>query len=288
MDILVMNLLDIIHRQEIPEPWSEGEKIPWDDPKFSRRMLREHLSQDHDAASRRIPIIDQHVRWIHEEILSSKPSKVLDLGCGPGLYTSRLSRLGHECVGIDFSPASITYAIDETRRDNLSCAYVLGDIRQTNFGKGYDLVMMIFGEFNVFHSSDANLVLKKVYNALKPDSHILLEAHTFDAVQNIGSRGSTWYSAESGLFSETPYICLEEHIWNNHIATIRYYIIDAVTGDVTRHASSMQSYTEKEYQTMITKIGFDEVVFYPSMQGKLDENQSYLFVIHARNLTKDQ
>ena len=44
------NLLDLIRREAAPEPWAEGEKIPWDDPGFSRRMLEEHLSQAHDAA----------------------------------------------------------------------------------------------------------------------------------------------------------------------------------------------------------------------------------------------
>ena len=88
-----MNLLDLVRRQPIPEPWAEGQKIPLDDPSFSRRMLREHLSQDHDAASRRFAIIDQHVAWIHHQVLSDRTSRILDLGCGPGLYTSRLSRL---------------------------------------------------------------------------------------------------------------------------------------------------------------------------------------------------
>ena len=54
-----MNLLDLIHRASPPAPWAEGDKIPWNDPDFSRRMLREHLSQAHDAASRRI---DHHRR----------------------------------------------------------------------------------------------------------------------------------------------------------------------------------------------------------------------------------
>jgi hypothetical protein len=43
-----MDLMDIIRRQAVPEPWSEGEKIPWNELGFSRRMLLEHLSQDHD------------------------------------------------------------------------------------------------------------------------------------------------------------------------------------------------------------------------------------------------
>ena len=56
-----MNLLDLLQRTSPPAPWAEGDKIPWHDPDFSRRMLREHLSQAHDAASRRSIIIDEHV-----------------------------------------------------------------------------------------------------------------------------------------------------------------------------------------------------------------------------------
>ena len=28
----------------LPEPWDEGDNIPWNEPGFSRRMLREHLT----------------------------------------------------------------------------------------------------------------------------------------------------------------------------------------------------------------------------------------------------
>ncbi|HHI03179.1 MAG TPA: hypothetical protein ENL22_06630, partial [candidate division Zixibacteria bacterium] len=37
--------------------WDGKYKIPWDDPGFSRRMLQEHLSQDHDLASRKKEMI---------------------------------------------------------------------------------------------------------------------------------------------------------------------------------------------------------------------------------------
>ena len=81
-----MNLIDIITRQSPPKPWAEGEKIPWNDLGFSERMLREHLSQEHDAASRRSAVIDRHVDWIHHTLLTGQPTQLLDLGCGPGLY----------------------------------------------------------------------------------------------------------------------------------------------------------------------------------------------------------
>ena len=48
---------------------SEGEKIPWNDPESSDRMLEYHLTQEHDLASRRFDIIDRHVDWIHNKLI---------------------------------------------------------------------------------------------------------------------------------------------------------------------------------------------------------------------------
>ena len=50
--------------------WNQAYKIPWDDPDFSRRMLAEHLSQEHDLASRKREMIRTQVQWIHEHIRS--------------------------------------------------------------------------------------------------------------------------------------------------------------------------------------------------------------------------
>ncbi len=47
-------LSTIISRTSNPTPWSEGDNIPWNDPEFSERMLLEHLTQEHDLASRRL------------------------------------------------------------------------------------------------------------------------------------------------------------------------------------------------------------------------------------------
>ena len=93
-----LTIAELLARSVPPLPWKEGDNLPWDEPAFSRRMLREHLSQQNDAASRRTGRIDAHTTWIHAE-LGGQPARILDLGCGPGLYTQRLARLGHHCTG---------------------------------------------------------------------------------------------------------------------------------------------------------------------------------------------
>lgn len=280
-----MNLMGVVQRNPKPEPWAEGEKIPWNEPGFSSRMLREHLSQEHDWASRRAVIIQKHVDWIHQKILSGRPARILDMGCGPGLYTSRLAKLGHECTGLDFSPASIEYARDYARKANLHCSYQLEDIRKADLGSGYDLALFIFGEFNVFTPQDARRLLQKAHQAILPEGSLLLEVHTFDLVHQLGLQASSWYSSESGLFSDQPHLCLQENFWDEgqSVATQRYFIVDAQTGRVTRYASSMQAYTEQQYRELLEECGFQDITFYPSLTGETDPAQAGLFAILANN-----
>lgn len=255
-----MNLLDVVQRQSVPEPWTEGEKIPWNEPGFAGRMLREHLSQEHDAASRRLEIVESHVRWIHEQVLQGNPTRILDLCCGPGLYANWLAGLGHRCVGIDFSPASIGYAQEQASREGLDVTYFQHDVRTADYGGGYGLVMLIFGEFNVFRPAEARGILEKVSEALLPGGRLLFEPHTFDAVREIGMGSSSWYSSQSGLFAEDPHLCLQENFWDadGKVAIERYYVIDAATTEVTRHSSSMQAYTDEEYRSLLAECGFDD------------------------------
>jgi SAM-dependent methyltransferase len=279
-----LNLLDIVCRESVPKPWAEGEKIPWNAPDFSKRMLDEHLSQEHDAASRRFKTIDKHVKWIQDRVLKGNPTRVLDLGCGPGLYTNRLARLGHRCVGIDFSPASIEYAREQAEEAGLECTYIHQDIRTADYGDEYGLVMSIFGEFNVFRPSEVRRILEKAYRALLPNGFLLLEPHTFEAIVKIGKQPLSWYSTEAGLFSEKPHLYLQENLWDTeaHVAIIRHYIIDAATAEVACHSSSTQAYTNQEYRSLLAACGFGKVVFYPSLGGSAGDPQSDLIAILAQ------
>jgi SAM-dependent methyltransferase len=276
-----LELIDIVRRQRTPRPWAEGEKIPWNDPGFSRRMLNEHLSQAHDAASRRFEIIDQHVRWIHHRVLKGKPGRILDLGCGPGLYTSRLAKLGHPCTGIDFSPASIAYAREQAGGAGLDCEYFQQDIRAADYGGGYGLVMLIFGELNVFRPEEAKGILTKAYHALEPGGYLLLEPHTFEKVVELGREPASWFSAEKGLFSDAPHLCLQENFWDaqENVAIERYYVIDAATGEAAQHSSSMQAYTNEAYRSLLAQCGFGEAVFYPSLGEAAGSPQAGLIAV---------
>jgi len=280
-----MKLSDLLHRTPIPTAWSEGEKIPWHEPSFSQRMLREHLDQSHDAASRRLKTIERHVEQIHSRVLRGRSARILDLGCGPGFYTSRLARLGHYCVGLDFSPASIGHAREEAKSAALDCRYLEGDLRTIALPdeEPFDLVMLLFGELNTFCRDDAEAIFARARERLSAGGALLLEPHTFEAVRAVGRRGSRWYTRNQGLFSERPHLCLEEAFWDETASTCtqRWHIVDLENAELTSHAGSMQAYKNDDYRTLLELAGFSSVEFWPALTGR-DEDGGDLCAIVAR------
>ena len=279
-----MDLIDLNDRRLPPVPWEEGDNIPWDNEAFSQRMLEEHLRQDTLAASRPFAKIDEQVNWIHQSLLGGAPIRVLDLACGPGLYTSRLARLGHECVGIDFAPASIRYARDEAERDGLACTYQLADVRNADYGGGFGLVMMTFGQFNVFPRDRAGAIVERACVSLIPGGVLLLEPQRSATVRSAGESAPSWYTAPSGLFSARPHLCLTENFWDveSRTSTHRFFIVDLETAAVDRYAMSNEAYEEAEYRDLLDAAGFGGVRVLPSLTGEPDKSQSFNLVVVAR------
>jgi SAM-dependent methyltransferase len=281
------SLLEIVeNRGSMPQPWEEGDNIPWHESGFSRRMLSEHLTQEHDAASRRTELIGRHVAWLHTQVLNRRSTRVLDLGCGPGLYSSRLADAGHSCVGIDYSPASIEYARQQAQEAHLDCNYLLGDLRQTDFGDKFGLAMLIFGELNVFRPADISLILTKINRALNQDGILVLEPHTYEAVKQIGNGKASWSASRSGLFFDRPHILLHENFWDLRFqtATNRFYVVDAASGEMTRYAQTFQAYSNEAYASLLEEHGFGELEFFPSLTGEPETGQEDLLAIVARKV----
>lgn len=278
-----MKISDIVNRPDIFTVCETGAKIPWNDPEFSKRMLQNHLSQEHDWASRPNAVIRRHTDWIAVQLHDPK-AHILDLGCGPGLYTHMLALGGYSCVGVDFGPASIEYAQTKAKESGLELEYVLADVREYRPKGLFDLVMMVFGELNEFSSEDALLLLLKAANCLKPNGKLLLEIQTPDAVYGQGQEPPAWEAVNDGVLAAGPYVCLTENAWDelsNRSAT-RWHVIRE-NGEVLSFASCTQSYDKWEFRRLLTEAGFNSeqkisVTDWPT--GKAFEGQLETYICH--------
>lgn len=275
--------LKALHTRRPPTPFAGESKIPWHEPAFSERMLREHLSQEHDRASRRFSTIDRQVAWIHETVQQKRPGRILELGCGPGMYLSRLARLGHRCTGIDFSPAAIAYAQTEADRNESSCEYQFRDIRAGDFGTGFDAVLFLYGEFNTFTSDDARSILAAARGALVDGGALVLEVHDEAIVREMGEARPTWFTAEQSVFADEPHVCLSENFWHPEAraATERHYVYPITGKDNRTYTSTTQAYSDAEYGELLKDADFPATKRFESLTGDSAGLQPGLFVFVA-------
>ncbi|WP_251767335.1 class I SAM-dependent methyltransferase [Shewanella indica] len=233
-------------------------KIPWNDADFSQRMLENHLSQEHDWASRKLAVIERQVDWLCNQLAPG--AQVLDLGCGPGFYTQLLAKRGFCCTGVDFSPASITYAQQQAQAAGLDIDYQLLDVRSYRPTKKFDFIMMTFGELNVFSAADAKSLLKHCANWLTPNGKLLLEVHSFDEVKRQGQAEPSWQRHSQGLFLDAPHLLLTEHAWDEALQTSStlFWVIEE-NGKVTRFGSRMQAWQDGEYLQLLNECGFNKI-----------------------------
>ncbi len=237
--------------------WEGAYKIPWDDPEFSRRMLHEHLSQDHDLASRRTPWIARQVAWLHQHLLDSRPSRILDLCCGPGFYAHRLAALGHACRGIDFGPASIDYARRHATA-GADCAFSPGDIRHVGFGGPYELAMILYGELNAFQPAEAAAILAKVRASLSPAGRVVLELQSAPSVEALGRAAPVEQDFASSLFSDHPHRCRTEHRWlpDCRVTVQTFLITDACSGHTRAYRNTTQAWPDDALADLLDRAGF--------------------------------
>lgn len=281
-----MKLTDLATRKIPPTPWPDGDAIPWHDPILSQRLLQAHIKMEANPATSRIPHVQRQVTWIHNKLLQGRPLRVLNLGCGPGIYTTHLAQRGHSCVGIDASPAAVDYAREQARANSLDCTYEQGYLQQTEFGSGFGLALLVFGEFNVYKPADIQTMLTKIYQALTTDSFLLLEVHTYLYIRRMGRRASNWTVYPHGLFGDAPYLYLQEYFWDrpSRTTTTRFYTIPLSDGHVSRYVQTFQAYTNTECQDMLEGAGFTDVTFYPSLGGSSGKRHDGLLWVSARKV----
>ncbi len=177
----------------------------WTDKHTSEQMLAYHLNGEIDLSSRRTSFIDDSVRWMTMCFDLSASSKIIDFGCGPGLYTSRFARLGAEVCGIDFSARSIEYAREFGARNNLDVSYVEADYLEYQPKGGFDLITMIMCDYCALSPKQRAAMLVKYKEILSDGGRIVLDVHSLNAFADKKEESIYEKNQLNGFWSSEPY-----------------------------------------------------------------------------------
>ncbi|MER6997982.1 class I SAM-dependent methyltransferase [Streptomyces sp. NPDC000410] len=103
-------------------------------------------------------------------------ARVLDLACGPGVFTVPLARRGYEVTGVDRSPAMLDRARKLSADRGVTADYVRADMREYANPAAFDVVLSMFTSFGYFEDpADNARVLRTVHNSLAPGGTLLLD-----------------------------------------------------------------------------------------------------------------
>lgn len=117
----------------------------------------------------------KEVDFLVRELGLSKGSRVLDLFCGTGRHSIELARRGIVAVGIEFNTDYLRVATARAQAAGVMPTFVQGDVRDTDFGGGYDAAIIMYHSFGYFEDAEDRRILQKVYQALRPGGHFFIE-----------------------------------------------------------------------------------------------------------------
>ena len=152
--------INTINKKEIEKFSSIAEQ--WWDPQGKFKPL-------HKFNPTRISYIKDHIVKTFELKNSEKPLKnvkILDIGCGGGLLTEPMKKLGANVVGIDASEKNIQVAKIHSKKNNLDIEYQCASPEKFSTKVKFDVILNM--EI-VEHVEDVDFFLKSCTKLLKKE-----------------------------------------------------------------------------------------------------------------------
>lgn len=100
--------------------------------------------------------------------------RVLDAGCGPGLYAEQLVARGAEVVGVDQSPTMIDLARARVADHTEFRVHDLGKPLHWIADESFDAALLALV---IHHLDDRRALLSELFRVLRPGGHVVLSTH---------------------------------------------------------------------------------------------------------------
>lgn len=240
-----------------PPIWSRSTvRDLWTDPHRAAQMLRFHLDPSTDLASRRPAFIEASVAWIVARFGVGPGTRVLDLGCGPGLYANRLAAAGARVTGVDWSVSSLAHARTEAERAGLPVRYEAADYLAWETAERFDLALLIFCDLCALAPGERARLLRKVRGWLAPGGAFLLDVHSLVTFAGLPEVHETAPDLFGGFFAAEAYSG-ELHRFRyeaEHVTLDRYRITTAA--GTTEILNWLQHYTPEALIGELEAAGF--------------------------------
>ncbi len=194
--------------------------------------------------------------------------RLLDLGCGPGLYAAQFARLGFAVHGIDFSRVAIEHAETQAKVQKLSISYECCDMRTLAATGAYEAVTMIFGGFCVLSNRDRLQMLRKIARALVPGGLFIFDVFRRSYVRRTTIEERWYTSPRGGFWMGNPHLVLERSFeYPDQQVNLNRYIVVTGAGEFRAYNVWRHWYDEASVRRVVENAGFETLGTYGDLCG---------------------
>ncbi|MFD0375569.1 class I SAM-dependent methyltransferase [Streptomyces sp. NPDC127112] len=187
-------------------------------------------------------------------------ARVLDLCCGPGLFTVPLARAGHAVTGVDLSAPLLDRARTRCREAGVKARFVEADMLGFAEPEAFDAIVNMFTSFGYLDRHEDNVqVLRNAHTSLAPGGTLLVDLVGKEILARRDERVSL--SELDGKVLVQRDTVLDD--WSRLRSD--WYSIEgsrAATGSMTLHL-----YSAAELRDMLHSAGFTGVRFHGDYEG---------------------
>ena len=243
----------LAHALGRPAPFEPHDAPFWDDPYIASQMLRAHLDPSTDAASRRPETVRATVEHLVDALGLRSGSRLLDLGCGPGLYAAEFARHGIHVTGVDLSANSIDYGMRQATLDGHDIDYRVGDYTRVALGGPYDAAVLIYLDFGVLSDDARERLLGAVAAALRPGGAFAFDVYTPAKRRVVDGHISVERSA-GGFWRPHSHVVIETtYRYDGHLDLEQHTVVD--NDRITTYRVWDRAYTFTEMQRLLARHG---------------------------------
>ncbi len=278
----MMNIADIILKTKKPRLYEKGNSYMWTDKHISRQLLNIHLNPDIDLASRKMSTIRRTTKWILDLQKYPQKLKLLDLGCGPGLYSEIFTYEGHDVTGVDISKSSIEYAQMSAEKKDLDINYLNANYLELDFGiNTFDIILLIYTDLGVLIPKEREVLLSKVFKALKQGGKFIFDVLKDNQLEE-KQTPNNWEANNNGFWKDSPYLSLSESFLFKKQKVILYqHCIIEHDDNCKIYRFWTHFFNQKELDLMLISHGFRKVDHREDIlpEGNLWNGNNVIFTI---------
>ncbi|MEU1799483.1 class I SAM-dependent methyltransferase [Streptomyces sp. NPDC019937] len=253
--------------------------LPYGDPKFSARLLREQTDTTTTDSSRPPAVIEQQLAWLRDELPGWRAGCVYHPLCGPGAYAAALGGHGLTAyVGVDAGPAVVEHARRRfAGQDHIR--FVRGDATDAaRLGEVVcDTMLLTYDATNFFAPRVFQELLGSLVRGLRPGGTAVLDLRLAEDGTAGFDEGRRVHRRRTGsVFRDGPHLLLSEGFTAADGALLGHRIVAVDDGPGGRPAEVFHSVlhvpTAARLTAALTAAGLDVCVRGRPFAGSDDPN----------------